>query len=81
MMIRRVALPISDLAQHLEDVTAIAGALAQRRGITHVDVNPRTETAYVEYDPTRGGLLDLIATVENMGFQPGAPSLLNAPLH
>ena len=34
MMIRRVALPISDLAQHLEDVTAIAGALAQRRGIT-----------------------------------------------
>ena len=38
-------------------------------------VNPLTEMAYIEYNPTLAGSDQLIAAVEGVGLRAGEPSL------
>ncbi len=53
----------------------IERALARTPGVVHVYVNPATEMAYVEYDPTTSDPNRLIKVVERAGFRAGVPSL------
>lgn len=47
--------------------------LARSAGVRRVYVNPATETAYVEYDPSRTGPRELADVIERSGYQTGAP--------
>ncbi len=49
-------------------------ALAKLPGVVRVYVNPATEMAYIEYDPTRLGWEQLAAAVEGVGFRAGKPA-------
>ena len=46
-------------------------ALARLKGVTSAYVNPATEMAYVEYDPSVTCLLDLVRAVEGAGLKAG----------
>jgi hypothetical protein len=48
-------------------------ALAKIPGIVHSYVNPATEMAYVEYDPSRTTPRQWIEPVEQVGFRAGDP--------
>lgn len=46
-------------------------ALARTPGVVYVYVNPATEMAYIEFDPTLTDPDRLIASVEGAGFRAG----------
>jgi copper chaperone CopZ len=49
-------------------------ALARLPGVSRVYVNPLTEMAYVEIDPDAASEQQLVATVADLGLQPGRPA-------
>lgn len=49
-------------------VTAIEHALSRLPGVRRAYVNPLTEMAYVEYEPERTTVEQLVAAVERAGF-------------
>lgn len=53
---------------------AVERAIARLPGVIRVYVNPLTEMAYVEIDPTTASEEQLVAAVADLGLRPGRPS-------
>ena len=53
--------------------TTIERELAATDGVLRVYVNPATETAYVDYDPSEVDAWTLARAVERAGYRPGRP--------
>lgn len=74
MKTQRITLPIYDLSCGGSGVLIVERALANVPGVAHVYVNPATEMAYVQYDPTVVETQQLIHAVQQAGFRTGQPS-------
>lgn len=72
---RRVTLPIYGLGCGGGGALTAERALARVPGVRQTYVNPLTEMAYIEYNPTVAGSDQLIAAVEGVGLRAGEPSL------
>jgi copper chaperone CopZ len=72
---RRVTLPIYGLGCGGGGALTAERALARVAGVERTYVNPLTEMAYVEYDPTITRPVQLVAAVEDVGLWAGEPSL------
>ena len=48
-------------------------AIARLPGVIRAYVNPLTEMAYVEIDPTRASEEQIVAVVADLGLRPGRP--------
>ncbi len=70
---QHVTLPIDDLSCGGGGALIVERALAHTPGVTHSYVNPATEMAYVEYDPTKSNIERLVEAVRHSGFRAGVP--------
>lgn len=75
MKTQRITLPIYDLSCGGGGALTVERALARTTGVVHAYVNPATEMAYVEYEPTQIDPEHLAAEVEHAGFRAGIPCL------
>jgi Cu+-exporting ATPase len=73
MNTKRVTVPIYGLGCGGGGSLTVERALAKIPGIVRSYVNPATEMAYVEYDPTRTTPRQWIEPVERVGFGAGDP--------
>lgn len=73
--IQRLTLPIENLGCGGGGTLTIERQLVRTAGVMHAYVNPATEMAYIEYDPTRIGPSQLVMVVRRVGFRTGEPSL------
>lgn len=74
MSTQRITFPIYDLSCGGGGSLIVERALAKVSGVAHVYVNPATEMAYIEYDPTQATIDRLIGAIEHAGFRAGVPS-------
>lgn len=72
MKTERATLPIDDLGCGGGGTLTIERALAKLPGVIRASVNPLTEMAYVEYDPTRVSRDEFRRAIERAGFRVGA---------
>jgi cation transport ATPase len=77
MTIQRITLPIYNLGCGGGEARAIEHGLTQAPGVVYVYVNPLTEMAYVEFDPTRTPFSQLAAVIERMGYGPPCTELVS----
>jgi Cu+-exporting ATPase len=75
MNTQRITIPIEELSCGGGGSLQVERALTRVPGVMYAYVNPATEMAYIEYDPTRTNQARLIQAVERIGFQAGVPSL------
>jgi len=73
MRTQRITMPIYNLSCGGGGALTVERVLVRTTGVIHAYVNPATEMAYVEYDPTRVSPERLADTVEQTGFHAGAP--------
>lgn len=73
MKTQHITLPIYDLSCGGGGALIVEHALAKVPGVARAYVNPATEMAYVEYDPTSVATEQLIAAVKHAGFGAGQP--------
>lgn len=73
MKTQRITLPIYDLSCGGGGALIVERALAKVPGVARVYVNPATEMAYVEYDPTTADTEGLVSAVKHAGFGAGQP--------
>lgn len=73
MKTQRITLPIYDLSCG-GGALIVERTLAKVPGVARVYVNPATEMAYVQYDPTVVEAQQLIHAVRQAGFRVGQPS-------
>ena len=52
---------------------SVEQAIAHLPGVIRVYVNPLTEMAYVEIDPTQASEAQIVAVVADLGLRPGRP--------
>ncbi len=71
---RRITLAIYGLACGGGGALSVERALARTPGVVRAYVNPATEMAYVEYDPSATNQESLSAAVEGAGFHAGEPN-------
>ncbi len=68
-----VTIPISGLSCGGGGALTIERALLHLAAVERAYVNPLTEMAYVELRPGYSDVDELIAVIENAGFQAGTP--------
>ena len=68
---RRVTMPIYGLGCGGGGALAVERAMQRVPGVARVYVNPLTEMAYVEFDPSRTDTQELARTVERLGLRAG----------
>ncbi len=73
LAIRRVTFPIHDLSCGGGGSLIIERTILRMDGVRNAYVNPATEMAYVEFDPSCCTLDALTEAVEHLGFHAGAP--------
>lgn len=73
--IRRVTFPIYNLNCGGGGSLIIERVILRVNGVRNAYVNPATEMAYVEFDPSRCHPDQLTAAIEQIGFHAGAPVL------
>jgi len=66
-------IPVYDLGCGGAGATTIERELVATDGVSRAYVNPATETAYVEYDPSEVDPETLARAVERAGYRPGRP--------
>ena len=71
---RRVTIAIHGLTRDGDGTLAVEQSIVQTPGVVWALVNPLTEMAYVEYDPSRVRPEQLAAAVRQVGFKADAPS-------
>ncbi len=71
MKTERVTLAIYGLGCGGGGALTVERALARLKGMVNAYVNPATETAYLEYDPSVLRAPDLVKAVEGVGFEAG----------
>ena len=77
MTTQRITLPIYNLGCGGGEAHAIEHGLTQAPGVVYVYVNPLTEMAYIEFDPTHTTLAQLAAVIERMGYGPPRVELVS----
>ena len=70
----RITLPIFGLTCGGGGALTVERSLARTPGVTRAYVNPLTEMAYVEIDPTAATEEQIVAAVAELGLRPGRPS-------
>lgn len=75
MKLERTTFAISGLGCGGGGVLTVERALAKLAGVARVYVNPATEMAYVEYDPTQVTPRQLTDAVSRVGFHAAEPSV------
>ncbi len=73
LRIKRVTFPIYNLGCGGGGSLTIERTILRVEGVRNAYVNPATEMAYVEFDPSRCALDALLKAVEHVGFHTGAP--------
>ncbi|GBD20795.1 hypothetical protein HRbin28_01243 [bacterium HR28] len=73
MSTARLTMAISGLSCGGGGALVVERALAKLPGVVRVYVNPATEMAYIEYDPSRLSWEQLAAAVESVGFRASEP--------
>ena len=68
---QRITMPISGIICGGGGALAVERSLQRVPGVTRVYVNPLTEMAYIEFDPSRTQLQELDQAVERVGLQAG----------
>jgi copper chaperone CopZ len=71
--VERVTLPIDGLTCWGGGALTIERVILRVEGVRNAYVNPATEMAYVEYDPSRCTPERLAAAIAQAGFHAGAP--------
>jgi P-type Cu+ transporter len=71
--ITRVELPVSGL--HRLGGPALEHAISDLPGISHVSANMKDSRIFVDYDPTRSTISDMLEVVRRTGFTPGSQTL------
>lgn len=71
----RITLPIYNLGCGGGGTLAIERALTKLPGVSYAYINPLTEMAYVEFDPTLANPEELAALIEELGY--GAPRVVS----
>jgi copper chaperone CopZ len=71
--VERVTLPIYGLTCWGGGSLTVERVILKVEGVRNAYVNPATEMAYVEYDPSRCSPEHLTAAIEQSGFHAGAP--------
>ena len=66
-------IPVYDLGCGGAGSTTIERELAATDGVLRAYVNPATETAYVDYDPSKVDPSTLARAVERAGYRAGRP--------
>jgi len=61
-------LPLTELGCGGGGALTIERQLSHMPGVMHVYVNPLTEMAYIEYDPTRCSPAELTAAIRRAGY-------------
>ncbi len=72
-IVRNLQIPVYGPGRGGDGVRAIERELAASDGVLRVYVNPATETAHVDYDPSEIDLLTLVRAVERAGYGAGRP--------
>lgn len=73
MSTERVTIEITGLGCGGSGALTVERALARLPGVKRAYVNPATETAYVEYNPTVVRPRALATSIEAAGFRPAEP--------
>jgi P-type Cu+ transporter len=71
--VARIALPIADLRR--SGAPALQHAIGAVPGVSGANVNIKDGRVFVDYDPSRANVADLMAAVRGAGFTPSGQSL------
>ena len=70
---KRLRIPVSGLGCGGGGARTIERVLAAANGVIHVYVNPATETAYIDYNPSETDPRVLAQAIEETGYRAGRP--------
>lgn len=68
-----VRIPVYGLGCGGAGATTVERELTATDGVLPVYVNPATETAYIDYDPTETDVWVLARAIEHAGYRAGRP--------
>ena len=71
---RRLRIPIHDLGCSGTDPGILERVLASTEGVLAAYVNPATETAYVDIDPSELDAWSVSRVIARAGYRPGHPT-------
>ena len=76
MKVRRVVLVVCGLGRRRVDLLTLDAAFARIPGVRRAYINPTSRFAYLEYEPGTVRQEQLLAAIEQAGFQVGQLSVI-----